>query len=383
MHPGRFSVVGTTEGDTASLLWRVVDDAGSVVARGTAYPGATAGRGQFVIGVEVPEGSYEVLLRSSEPSSGTSGEPSCWAVRLPISVVPESTGPTWVSGASGEGVATGAFEAWRGSPVAIAGTWADNNWGQVNLPQLRPGGEYDDWTGDLEIAVGAIGPGETWAAAAQGAYDGRWRQSLQEIGRLWGDRPGAVHLRFAHEFNGDWFPWSVTAASRDDFITAWRRYHALQQRYLPDAALVFAPNTQTAVGNDLDWRTAFPGVEHVDVLALSYFNAYPGAQTAEEFEALSLAYDRHGAPQGIRRFQEFAADVGLPLAVSEWGIHVDFGDSAVYMQQMDQFFRAHAGTGPGTIRYEILYNVVNPGNRFALMPETNAPAAAKAYSRLW
>lgn len=379
MHPGPFSVVGTTESDAASVVWRVVGAEESPIARGTAYPGETDHPGQFAIAVDVPVGSYEVLLRSSGSSAGT----NCWSVRLPVTVVPESTGPTWMSGASGAGVADREFEQWRGSPVAIAGTWADNNWAQTHLPQLRPGGEYGNWPHDLEIAVGAIGPGETWAAAARGAYDGRWSRSLQEIARLWGDRPGTIYLRFAHEFNGDWFPWSVTAATKEDFIAGWQRYRALQQRYFPDAALVFSPNNQTAFGNDLDWRTAFPGAENVDVVSVSYFNGYPGAQTAAEFDALSLAYDRHGAPQGIRRHLEFAAAVGLPFAVSEWGIHADFGDSPVYMQQMDQFFRANAGTGPGRISYEILYNVVNPRNPFALMPATNVPEAAEVYARLW
>ena len=33
----------------------------------------------------------------------------------------------------------------------------------------------------MDVAIGAIGPGETWAAAAQGAYDARWRTSLTKL----------------------------------------------------------------------------------------------------------------------------------------------------------------------------------------------------------
>lgn len=57
----------------------------------------------------------------------------------------------WLSGAAGEGVADGAFAAWRENPVPIAGTWADTS-GEIQsaLPQLAPGGEYADWSGSLD-----------------------------------------------------------------------------------------------------------------------------------------------------------------------------------------------------------------------------------------
>jgi hypothetical protein len=192
-----------------------------------------------------------------------------------------------------------------------------------------------------------------------------------------------VFIRFAHEFNGTWYPWSVTAATAPDFVTAWQRFRALQRQWFPAAQLVFSPNSETPAGTGLDWRQAFPGRDAVDVVSVSYFNAYPWVGTVPDFDALALARDSYGAPRGIRQLQEFARSVGLPFAVSEWGNNAQFGDGAVYTEQMYGLFNATAGTGPGQLRYEVLFNTPRDAGTFSVMPTTRAPTAAETYRRLW
>lgn len=289
----------------------------------------------------------------------------------------------WASGVSGAGVVDGSFATWRASPVPIAGTWSDNNEAMIGLWQLRSGGEYAGWGGDLDLAVGAIGAGETWAAAATGAYDARWRQSLVTLRQLWSGHPGRLYLRFAHEFNGDWYPWSVTASSVADFRSSWLRYRALQQEIFPQARLVFSVNSDTATAAGFDWRTAFPGAASVDVLAVDYYNMYPWTNTVADFQALSRQYDRWGAPRGLQRHQEFAQLVGLPFAVSEWGNNAAFGDAPVFVQQMHAFFAAHSGTGAGQLAYEVYFNVIKDDDQWVLNPVTRAPQAAAAYRDLF
>jgi hypothetical protein len=379
LHPGPFHAAGVVGGAYDDVSWQVADASGAELDEGTAEVVRGGGRSTFSLPLELPEGGYRLEVR---PASGPGSSPTCEAVGSDFTVAPESTAPTWLSGASGVDIPTGDFGRWRGTDVAITGTWSDQNGGQLELWPLVSGGLLADWDGNLEIAVGALENGETWAAAAQGAYDDRWRESVRRMARLWEGRSGQLFIRLAHEFNGDWFPWSITTESRDDFIESWRRYRAIQLAEFPQAALVFSPNNETTA-DGLDWRTAFPGSEYVDVLSMSYFNAYPWTDTVEDFWNSALRYDEEGGPQGIQRHLEFARSVGLPFAVSEWSNNALFGDSGVYMQQMDQIFRANAGTGPGMLRYEILFNVVHADNPFSLMPETNAPEAAETYRRLW
>lgn len=298
-----------------------------------------------------------------------------------VAQVVAADAPTWSAGASGEGVPDGSFAAWRGSAVPIAGTWADSNAGQLELWPLH--GEYAAWTGDLEIAIGAIDEGESWAAAAQGAYDERWAESLRRAAGLWAGRPGTLYIRFAHEFNGNWYPWSVARDEIGDFTSAWQRFRALQLQHFPGAKLVFSPNWESAGSFGADWRQAFPGDGQVDVVSTCWYNTFAFTDTPEEFQQVALTHDSFGGPRGLQRHLEFAASVGLPWAVSEWAPQADFGDSTVWMEQMSAFFAAHAGPGPGQLRYEILFNEERDGNAFALFPDTRLPNSAEAYARLW
>jgi hypothetical protein len=290
---------------------------------------------------------------------------------------------TWTSGASGTGVVEGTFADWRGAPVEIAATWADvDPQLQIDLPQLREGEEFADWQQDLDIAIGAIGEDESWAEAAAGEYDRRWRTSLRTLERLWGDRPGTLYIRFAHEMNGDWYPWAVDAESRDDFVTAWQRFRDLQQEHFPESQLVFCL-TRESVGNDIDWRETFPGAEYVDVLGVDYYNQYPYVDTLAEFEEAATELDDSGGPKGIRGYQDFAREQGLPLAVPEWGGNAGEGDAPAFIYGMYRFFEEASGTGPGELLYEVVFNVEGYEDNFLMYPDSAMPDSAEQYARLW
>ncbi|WP_409331686.1 hypothetical protein [Trujillonella humicola] len=381
LRPGHVLVTGTTADPDRSLRWTVSRaPAGTQVTSGFVQPSDLGAGSAWSTVVELAPGAYEFTV--SLVGDGSVADP-CATAGTSFSLAGSVTGPTWRSGASGNEVPTGEFAAWRGTDLPIAGAWADSNQGQLALWQVRPDGQYGGWTADLDYAIGAIERHESWAAAARGAYDARWTRSLQELARSWEGRPGTLYLRLAHEFNGTWFPWSVTAGESADFVAAWQRFRALQLTWFPAARLVFTPNYETPAEQRLDWRTFFPGPEYVDVISIPYFNAWPYVDTPEEFWQRAFAVDSFGAPSGIHRHLEFARSVGLPLAVSEWGPHARFGDAGVYVEEMNQYFRITAGDGPGQLLYEILFNVPIDGNAFALMPATRSPIAADRYRELW
>lgn len=101
-------------------------------------------------------------------------------------IVEEETGQvfsTWLRGAAGNGVANGQFGNWAGYEVEIAATWNDSKIAQEEQWSFQPGLEYGGWNKPVDVAVGAIykTTGESWAAAATGAYDARWTKCLQRL----------------------------------------------------------------------------------------------------------------------------------------------------------------------------------------------------------
>lgn len=106
------------------------------------------------------------------------------------------------------------------------------------------------------------------SAIAAGRHDGllhRWADTL----RSWG-RP--VHLRFAHEFNGRWYPWSAAGGTpAATYVDAWRHVHAVFTDRGADAvSWVWSPNAVLDDSSDLaPW---YPGDEYVDVLGVDGYN---------------------------------------------------------------------------------------------------------------
>jgi hypothetical protein len=289
----------------------------------------------------------------------------------------------WLSGASGDGIVEGDFAEWRGSDVEIAGTWSDDNENMVQMWPLQPGWEYADWDGPMDVAIGAIGPDETWEEAAAGAYDDRWRASLTKLRELWADRSGTLYVRFAHESNGNWYPWAVSWGEEEAFKAAWQRFRGLQQEIYPESQLVFCVNRE-GVQSGLDWRDTFPGAEFVDVMSVDYYNQYPYVGTALEWQESLDDYDQFGGPKGLERHREFAESVGLPLAISEWSGNAEDGDSPVFIESMYDYLSTHGGTGPGEVLYEILFNVSGYEEKFLLYGDgVRMPESAETYQRLW
>jgi hypothetical protein len=334
------------------------------------------------------EGLDEVVAPSSAsgaaPSAQAPTAPEAAAAPLPAAAGSALALPagTWLSGASGDGVADGSFAAWRGSPVTIAGTWADNNEAMTELWQIDPKGEFGSWQGALDIAIGAISDDESWEQAAQGAYDARWRESLTNMEAKWGNRTSPLFIRFAHEMNGNWYPWSVNSGNKDAFLAAWKKFRAMQQEIFPAAKLVFSLNRES-VGSGFDWRKSFPGNQYVDVIGVDYYNQYPTVMTAADWTGSLDDVDKYGAPKGLQQHLDFARSVGLPLAVPEWSGEAENGDSAAWMQGMHDFFTKNAGVGPGQLLYDVQFNVDMHGDNYRVFPTTRMPQSAEAYRRLF
>lgn len=284
----------------------------------------------------------------------------------------------WISGASGESVdnAVTLFEQWRGSPVHIAGTWADATADdQLNLWKFGSGQSYESWPWSLDLAIGAIYKtnGESWSAAANGLYDARWSASLQNARSGWMARPrGTLYVRFSHEWNGDWFPWSVSSDEISDFVIAWQKFYQLQRAIFPEAKLVFCTNANTS-GQDYDWRTAWPGDEYVDIYSTDYYSNH---------WMFNSDFDIHGAPSQLDTHRQFAADHHVPFAISEWGNDTNFGDQPNYIESIDLFCRRYGGTNAGELMYEVLFNVNSlDNNRFSIYPVTKAPLSSEVYRK--
>ncbi len=91
-----------------------------------------------------------------------------------------------------------------------------------------------------------------------------------QVLRAWG-KP--VLLRFAHEMNGDWYPWCEQANGNQagDYAAAWRHVHDLfVSAGAANVAWVWSPNVSYAGSTSL--ASVYPGDAFVDLVALDGYN---------------------------------------------------------------------------------------------------------------
>lgn len=104
------------------------------------------------------------------------------------------------------------------------------------------------------------------AAGDFDAYLRRWGQDLAS----WGH---PVMLRFGHEMNGNWYPWSegVNGNGPGDYVAAWRHVHdVVAATGASNITWVWNPNVPYWGSTPLDGL--FPGLAYVDAVALDGYN---------------------------------------------------------------------------------------------------------------
>ncbi|MEW2518860.1 glycoside hydrolase family 26 protein [Actinacidiphila alni] len=113
---------------------------------------------------------------------------------------------------------------------------------------------------------------------ASGTYDAyiiRYAQKVKSIGQ-------PVALRFAHEMNGAWYPWSESNSgnSSGDYVKAWRHVHDLFQIVgATEVIWVWSPNVLRGTGG-VALAPLYPGDAYVDWIGIDGYGF--GEKTATE-----------------------------------------------------------------------------------------------------
>jgi hypothetical protein len=121
---------------------------------------------------------------------------------------------------------------------------------------------------------------EPWAGLAEGtdqpAYalariiDGEYDPYIRGFATAARDHGWPLAVRFAHEMNGDWFPWSEqTSGNRPgEYREAWRHVHDLFEDVGADNVIwLWSPNILRPVPS-IDLEALFPGDDYVDWIGM-------------------------------------------------------------------------------------------------------------------
>lgn len=143
------------------------------------------------------------------------------------------------------------------------------------------------------------------------------------------------YLRWAHEMNGTWYPWSagVNSNTPAQYIASWRHIHDIfHEEGATNVIWVWSPNIKT--GGSMPFEEVYPGDKYVDWIALDGYNwgqTYSWTRWESLTDIFGPSYD------------EITATWSKPLMIAEMGSADSGGDKAAwiteaFMTQMQQRF---------------------------------------------
>ncbi len=123
-------------------------------------------------------------------------------------------------------------------------------------------------------------PWDALQAIYSGKYDGyitQWAQDSKD----W-DHP--YFLRFAHEMNAAWYPWSeqIKDSSPGDYVKAWRHVHDIfTENYVPNVTWIWCPNVEETGFTPI--AELYPGDDYVDWTCMDGYN-FGGSTFSQVFD---------------------------------------------------------------------------------------------------
>ncbi|WAJ33661.1 glycosyl hydrolase [Arthrobacter sp. FX8] len=259
-----------------------VSTTGTVIVGSTTFAFQTTSTGAFSTGITIPAASTGNVTITAKTSSIKASAIFVVQAAPAPSPAPAPQAPTVSTAPLRFGVAT-AGGALAGTELDEVATLAGESPSMVmiykDFLQSPPIAEMDAvrsrgatplvtwepwaWGGGVEQPAYSL---DRVAAGDFDAHITQWGQSLAAWGK-------PVMLRFAHEMNGNWYPWAegVNGNQPGDYVAAWRHVHdVVAATGAANVQWVWSPNVPYWGSTDL--AGLYPGAGYVDIVALDGYN---------------------------------------------------------------------------------------------------------------
>ncbi|WP_163548328.1 glycoside hydrolase family 26 protein [Candidatus Frankia nodulisporulans] len=361
----------------------------SATARGTTSPAPSPAAGGTGTGKSGATGASGTSGTASGSRTTTTTAPRTTtptrAPAAPVVAPPAVSGggavPGGMSGlAAGSLTQVNAWAAFRGSPVTAVVTFSDrSSWQTITNPWLGSGPEkLSTFAGTWVISQPFFPNGQgDMNSCANGAYSSQWASFGRWL--VAKGRPASI-VRLAWEFNGDWFPWSVSKTNATTWVSCFRQVVSAIRSTDPQARIDWALNAHSGGA----W-SVYPGDAYVDIIGVDTYDHWP-ASTSDATFATQCA-----EATGLCSAIAFARQHGKQFSVPEWGLvgksdtgagraGTAGGDNPVYIRDMYNTFKANKDI----LAYESYFNDSAPGNvHSSLLNPNENPNGAATYASLW
>ena len=169
------------------------------------------------------------------------------------------------------------------------------------------------------------------------AYIGEFALRLKEIS-------GPVMLRFGHEMNGNWYPWSGVKIGEEKYISSYRYIKDMFDKAgVKNVEWVFCVNSEDVPRKNNHFMQYYPGDEYVDYVGLDGYN-WGNTQTWSAWKGFREIFGP--------RIREIAASTGKPVIIAEFSSAGSGGDKAAWIRNAMDFIK-----NTGEIKGFAIFNV--------------------------
>jgi mannan endo-1,4-beta-mannosidase len=221
------------------------------------------------------------------------------------------------------------------SVYEFAQGWAVNRFDRSAIDKVAKRGmlpliSWEPWNYQRRSKIASLAgdqPAYRLSHIINGDYDGYIRSWAMGVKSL----PYTIAVRFAHEMNGNWYPWCVftNGNSVGEYVRAWRHVHEIFTRIgAKNVIWVWSPNI--VWNNSANLAELYPGNSYVDWIGLSGYYGTPGTLRYKPFNATFS--------QTIAQLRRFT---NKPLVITETGATNVNGLMAHWITQMFQQLPAH------------------------------------------
>jgi len=200
-----------------------------------------------------------------------------------------------------------------------------------NFQQVRDRGDIPmvNW-GSWALGQGMTQPNFTLARIAGGAYDG-YISSWAQAARSWGH---PLMLRFDHEMNGWWYPWSeqVNGNHPGDYVRAWRHVHDIfVQQGATNVSWVWCINEVSP--RSTSTSSMYPGDSYVDWTCMDGYNW--GTDSGNAWQTFSQVLSGDPRYGGHNTYQELlSAAPSKPIMIGETASSENGGNKHAWITDM-------------------------------------------------
>jgi len=133
-----------------------------------------------------------------------------------------------------------------------------------------------------------------------------------------------IFIRFGHEMNGNWYPWSASSIGAKKYIAVYRYTRDIFDEVDADnIKWIFSINSED-VPKENNYMNCYPGDEYVDFIGLDGYN-WGNTKPWSRWMSFKEIFEK--------RYQEIAAHFKKPIIISEFSATSSGGNKSAWIRE--------------------------------------------------